>query len=243
MGTPPQEVELQIRDLETNAPLKDGQPGVVYTRGPQVMVGYWQDQGATHRVIDAEGWFDTGDLGFINQKTGDLVLTGRAKDVIVLNNGENVEPTPIEDAILERCPLVDQVFVVGQDQKQLGALVVINSHHLAERGLLSQAEAEHLASLVGPTPVLTGCVGSEGELKSEAVKLNGNRALVQAVAKEVAAALTQEEDEFRPWEIVKLVYVLLEPFNVANGLLTQTLKTKRSSVLERYKNEVESLYK
>lgn len=157
--------------------------------------------------------------------------------------GENVEPTPIEDAILERCPLVDQVFVVGQDQKQLGALVVINPSHLAQRGLLSQEEAERLASLVGPTPVLTGCVGSEEELRKEALKLNANRAIVQAVGKEVTAALMQEEEEFRPWECVKLVYLLVEPFNVANGLLTQTLKTKRLSVLERYEKEVEGLYK
>lgn len=126
VGLPPKMVELQVRDLETGKPLAAGKNGVVFTRGPQVMMGYYKDKEATAKVVDADGWFDTGDLGFINQGSGDLVLTGRAKDIIVLSNGENIEPNPIEDAILERCSLVDQVMVVGQDERFLGALVVVN---------------------------------------------------------------------------------------------------------------------
>jgi long-chain acyl-CoA synthetase len=72
-------VELQIRDPETGAALPDGKPGVVFTRGPQVMLGYYKDKAATVKVLDADGWFETGDLGFVNPGSGDLVLTGRAK--------------------------------------------------------------------------------------------------------------------------------------------------------------------
>jgi long-chain acyl-CoA synthetase len=56
------------------------------------MSGYNRDEVATAAVMDSEGYFDTGDLGRINPATGDLILTGRAKDTIVLSNGENVEP-------------------------------------------------------------------------------------------------------------------------------------------------------
>jgi long-chain acyl-CoA synthetase len=61
------------------------------------MEGYYDNPEATRKAIDPEGWFDTGDLGWIT-KDYNIVLTGRAKDTIVLTNGENIEPQPIEDA-------------------------------------------------------------------------------------------------------------------------------------------------
>lgn len=77
---------------------------------------------------------DTGDLGRINPATGDIIITGRAKDTIVLSNGENVEPQPIEDAIIGTSALVDQAMIVGQDQNFLSAFVVVNPAELAKRG-------------------------------------------------------------------------------------------------------------
>lgn len=77
---------------------------------------------------------DTGDLGRINPATGDIIITGRAKDTIVLSNGENVEPQPIEDAIVGTSALVDQAMLVGQDQNYLSAFLVLNPAELARRG-------------------------------------------------------------------------------------------------------------
>jgi long-chain acyl-CoA synthetase len=93
------------------------------------MVGYWHKAVATAAVLDGEGWFDTGDLGQL-LADGCLVLTGRAKDTIVLSSGENIEPGPLEEA-LAASPLVEQVMVVGQDRKQLGALLVAKPEALA----------------------------------------------------------------------------------------------------------------
>lgn len=126
----------------------------------------------------------------------------------------------------------------------------IRTQALAERGLLSQAEAERLDAMVGPTAVLTGCNATPQELAAEAAKLNADPGIVRAVASEVAAALSPDEEEnqgeddvaFRPWEQVKGVYLLLEPFTVANGLLTQTLKIRRNVVADRYAKEVEGIY-
>jgi long-subunit acyl-CoA synthetase (AMP-forming) len=77
--------------------------GAVIGRSLQIMKGYYKDLEATAMAIDEYGWFDTGDLSRINPITGDLMLTGRAKDTIVLSNGETIEPQPLEDAILSGC--------------------------------------------------------------------------------------------------------------------------------------------
>jgi long-chain acyl-CoA synthetase len=105
------DTELRVVDPEANPEngerkaLPDGLAGVVLGRGPQVMKGYYKNPEATGKAVDKWGWFDTGDLGRINPATGDLILTGRAKDTIVLSNGENIEPQPIEGKKLKQCIL------------------------------------------------------------------------------------------------------------------------------------------
>ncbi len=121
-GQPLPGTTIRIVDPEQRRPLSIGERGLVLARGPQVMAGYWGKPEATARVLDGEGWFDTGDLGRL-LPDGCLVLTGRAKDTIVLSSGENIEPGPLEDALVAS-PLIEQVMLVGQDRKQLGALVV-----------------------------------------------------------------------------------------------------------------------
>ncbi len=123
-GQPLLDTEIRIVDLETRKPLAFNQQGLILIRGPQVMQGYFRNPEATAKAIDPEGWFDTGDLGLLLEDYN-LVITGRAKDTIVLTNGENIEPQPIEEHLL-RCPYIDQVMLVGQDQKVLGALIVPN---------------------------------------------------------------------------------------------------------------------
>ena len=119
-----------------------GQVGIVQARGPQVMGGYLGRPEATAEVLDGENWFDTGDLGYL-LPDGSLMITGRAKDTIVLANGENIEPAPLEDALLAH-PLVQQVMVVGQDRRTLAALVVLDEAALAEEKERAPTEPEQL---------------------------------------------------------------------------------------------------
>lgn len=121
-GQPLPGTAIRIVDPQGGQLLPMGSTGLVQAKGPQVMAGYFQKPAATAQVLDGEGWFDTGDLGHL-LADGSLVLTGRAKDTIVLSSGENIEPGPLEEA-LAASPLVEQVMVVGQDRKQLGALLV-----------------------------------------------------------------------------------------------------------------------
>jgi long-chain acyl-CoA synthetase len=127
-GQPLLDTEIRIADPETRKPLPFGKQGLILIRGPQVMKGYFRNPEATAKAIDPEGWFDSGDLGVLLEDHN-LIITGRAKDTIVLTNGENIEPVPIEEHLL-RCPYVDQIMLVGQDQKSLGALVVPNAEAL-----------------------------------------------------------------------------------------------------------------
>ncbi len=121
-GLPLPDTGLKVVDPATRSPLPAGERGLVLAKGPQVMAGYHNKPEATAKVLDGEGWFDTGDLGLL-LADGTLVLTGRAKDTIVLSSGENIEPGPLEEALVAS-PLVEQVMLVGQDRKQLGALLV-----------------------------------------------------------------------------------------------------------------------
>ncbi|MBD1856325.1 MULTISPECIES: AMP-dependent synthetase/ligase [Leptolyngbya] len=131
-GEPLPTTETRIVDPETRQDLAIGQKGLILLRGHQIMQGYYKNPEATAKAIDKDGWFDTGDLGMVTPHD-DLIITGRAKDTIVLTNGENIEPQPIEDACL-RSVYIDQIMLVGQDQKVLGALVVPNMEALEQWG-------------------------------------------------------------------------------------------------------------
>jgi len=99
-----------------------GKKGLIFARGRQVMKGYYKRPDLTEKVIDKDGWFNTGDLG-VRTFDNELKITGRAKDTIVLLGGENVEPAVLEAELLTN-DLIESVMIVGQDQKSLGALIV-----------------------------------------------------------------------------------------------------------------------
>jgi len=109
-----------------------GLRGEIHVKGPQVMRGYYKDPEATARVL-RDGWMNTGDIGMVTFNDT-LKILGRSKDTIVLLNGENVEPVPIESRLVES-PYIDQCMVVGQDQKCLAALIVPSFEHFRLAGI------------------------------------------------------------------------------------------------------------
>jgi long-chain acyl-CoA synthetase len=84
------------------------------------MRGYYKNAYETSKAL-TNGWFDTGDLGFIDN-SGNITITGRKKNIIVLSNGENISPEPIEET-LKKCPVIANAVLLGQDWKGLGALI------------------------------------------------------------------------------------------------------------------------
>ena len=116
----PDSVGQPIRDVR----VRIGENNELLTKGPNVMLGYWNNPEATKAMIDAEGWLHTGDTVGISE-TGHVYITGRIKDIIVMSNGEKMPPTDMEQAIL-REPLFDQAMIYGEARPYLVALVVLN---------------------------------------------------------------------------------------------------------------------
>ena len=239
-GTVCQFTELRVVEIDSKAgdterpALPDGEPGVVLARGPQVMQGYYKNPEATAKAIDKFGWFDTGDVGRINPATGDLILTGRAKDTIVLSNGENIEPGPIEDAVLGGSSLIEQVMLTGQDGRRLVAIVVLRPEELGSAGFLQKAEATKLQeaydAINDPKCSEEECDANMKILNEVASKLQSNQQLKANLKSDIKAATSS----FRAWEQVGDIHVTVEPFAMANGLLTQSYKVKRDSVMARH---------
>jgi long-chain acyl-CoA synthetase len=246
-GKPCMDTEVRVVDPESKPTamsdrpaLPDGEVGVVIGRGPQIMKGYYKNPEATAKAIDEYGWFDTGDLGRINPATGDLILTGRAKDTIVLSNGENIEPQPLEDAILGGTDgLVEQVMLTGQDGRRLIAIAVLSPSELGNSGFLSKDEADKLqkANEVVNDPKISpeDCEAEVTLLQDVSKKLRNNVELKQALE---AAVKSSTSMGFQRWEQVSTVYITMEPFAMVNGQLTQSYKVKRDSVMARYGDEL-----
>jgi long-chain acyl-CoA synthetase len=225
-GQPIPFTEIKVVDLETRQELPQGGQGLVLARGPQIMEGYYRNSEATQKAIDPEGWFDTGDLGWIS-RDGNVVLTGRAKDTIVLTNGENIEPQPIEDACI-RSKYIDQIMLVGQDQRSLGALIVPNLE------ALQAWAATHSLFVAVPgddTPAPADCT---------AITLDDER--VQKLFRDELGREVKDRPGYRPDDRIGPFRLILEPFSVDNGLLTQTLKVRRPVVTARYRDMIDAMF-
>lgn len=212
VGRPMSGTEISVR-TEDGKDVAAGETGHIWARGPQIMSGYYKNPEATEKVLKFDGWFATGDLGWVTA-AGDLVIAGRAKDTIVLSSGENVEPEPIEDAC-RKSPLVQQIMLVGQDQKTLAALVVPDFGNLAEKlGMPSDADPDAIIA------------------RAESCK----------IVKQTLAEVMAADGKFKASESIGKVHLLTEPFSEANGLMTNTLKIKKNVVVEKYQNEIEAMY-
>ncbi len=135
------ETQLRLVDLGTGKivfPPRSGRgkKGEIHVKGPQVMKGYYKNPEATNKVLQ-DGWMNTGDLGIITYNDT-VKIVGRSKETVVLLGGENVEPVPIEGKI-SQSPMVDQVMVVGQDKKALGALIVPSLEYFKDKGATHEA--------------------------------------------------------------------------------------------------------
>ncbi|MFQ5671144.1 MAG: AMP-dependent synthetase/ligase [Acidobacteriota bacterium] len=207
----------RVRFLDDGgAPQPAGGTGRIVVKGPQVMAGYYRDEEATRAVLDAEGWFETGDLGK-QLPSGDVVITGRLKDTIVLANGENVEPESIE-AWIRTSAFVDQVVVVGQDQEYLAALVVPAFDELEAWARRRRIAFQSAGTLV-------------------------RHAEVQALFREQLARRAGSGCRGPRAEVVKRFHLLDRAFSVEDGTLTPTLKIRRAVVADRYRDEIQSLFR
>ncbi len=224
-GKPLPKIEIKIVNPETREPLPQGERGLVLIKGASVMQGYYNNPEATAKAIDPDGWFDSGDLGWVTPYN-DLVLTGRAKDTIVLTNGENIEPQPIEDACV-RSVYIDQIMLVGQDQRALGALIVPNLE------TLQKWVTEQKLDLKLPTPQSTPEEVAQSDINDKVVIDLYRKELTREVQNRPGYKSDDRISDFR---------FITEPFSQANGLMTQTFKIKRPQVRDKYQNLIDEIF-
>ncbi len=116
--------------------VKIGDNNALLIKGPNIMLGYWNNEAATKAMIQPDGWLNSGDTGRIDEQ-GHVFITGRIKEIIVMSNGEKLPPVDMENAIL-RDPLFEQVMMLGEAKPYLGLLAVLNADHwkklAAEKG-------------------------------------------------------------------------------------------------------------
>jgi len=116
----PETVGQPIRDVQVRL----GENNALLVKGPNVMMGYWNNPEATRALIDGDGWLNTGDIASISP-SGHITITGRVKEIIVMSNGEKLPPADIELAIA-RDNLFDQVMVLGEARSYMVAVAVVN---------------------------------------------------------------------------------------------------------------------
>jgi long-chain acyl-CoA synthetase len=214
VGPPAPGVELMIGDENWNPLKNQSEKGIVYIRGDNVMAGYYKEPEKTKATISKDGWLNTGDLGRMTI-TGELQLTGRAKDTIVLVGGENVEPAPIEDKALED-PMISQLMIVGQDKKVLGALIIPSEDELYDFAKKNNIEYKDLNDLITKQEILDEV---KNRIKAKVNTKNG----------------------FRDYERITFITLLPKPFEVGKEL-THSLKVKRNVVADIYKKEIDKMF-
>lgn len=209
------EVEIKIVDKDDlQKEIHNGKTGVVLTKGPMVMKGYYKNEEKTAQVIQ-NGWFNTGDLG---RKTKDgkfLQLVGRIKDTIVLRGGENIEPRPLEEKLMES-EYINMVVVVGQDKPRLGALIVPNFEKLK-----SFCEKENI----------------KFENFNELIK---DPKIISLFQKEVKRLISKEQG-FSPYETVIGLALVPHEFTLEAGELTETLKIKRFEIHRKFEDLINQI--
>ncbi len=203
IGKPFEGIEMKI----------DERNGEILIRGNNVMIGYYNKPEETAKVIDEEGWYHSGDVGYVDED-GHFYITDRLKDLFKLSNGKYIAPLQIE-SLLKQSPLISQVVVVGSGRKQVGALVVPD--WIALRQALEEEGFD--------TRNLTNEELCENPY---AIKL------VQSHAYE----LTKELSEY---ERVKRIYLLPREFSIDRGEITPTLKIKRSVIDEKYAEAIDEI--
>ncbi|TDE29096.1 long-chain fatty acid--CoA ligase [Nonomuraea mesophila] len=145
--------------------LRIGDDGEILAKGRNVFAGYWKNDAATDDVVDAEGWFHTGDIGELDSD-GYLRITGRKKEILVTAAGKNVAPGPLEDA-LRAHPMISQAMVVGDGRPFVAALVTLDPEAMPEGATAERlrTDPEVLASIQAAVDRANGSVSKAEQIK------------------------------------------------------------------------------
>ncbi|MFF3610566.1 AMP-dependent synthetase/ligase [Streptomyces sp. NPDC002580] len=187
--------------------------GEILLRGPGIMEGYHGLPDKTAEVLEADGWFHTGDIGELSVD-GYLKITDRKKDLIKTSGGKYIAPAEVEGQFKAVCPYVSNILVHGADRNFCTALIALD-----EPSILGWAKDN----------------GLEGKSYAEVVAAPVTLALVEGYVKELNAGLQR-------WQTIKKFRLLPRDLDVEHGEITPSLKLKRPVVEREYKHLIDEMY-
>jgi long-chain acyl-CoA synthetase len=202
-------VGIPLKNLE----VKIADDGEILCKGPNVMVGYYRQPELTNEAIDKEGYFHTGDMGTIEPE-GHLKITGRKKEIFKTSLGKYISPQLLENKFKES-PFIDNIVVLGENQKYAAALIVPDFVHLK-----SWCESK----------------GIDFNTNADIIK---NPDVIRRFKKEI----NHFNKHFGNTEKIQRFELLDHEFSIETGELTANLKTKRRFITERYRQEIERLFR
>ena len=215
LGSPIHGYKIKLKDDKGNE-ISDyiGKKGTLWIKSDQILKGYYKRPELNKEVFDSEGFFNTGDLMTVNWK-GELIFSGRSKDTLVLAGGENIEPLPIEDKLLES-PYIDQVLVIGNEKKSLGVIIVPNFEKVKQSS--------------------TGIPDDTKNWNTDSK--------VRSIYKNEILSLISQKNGFKSFEQIpgNCFYISHRVFD-PDTEMTRTFKVKRNIVNENFSSEIEKMYK
>ena len=186
--------------------------GEILCRGHNVMMGYYKKPELTKEVIDEDGWFHTGDMGEFNQYN-QLKITGRIKSLFKTSGGKYINPDVIE-AKFSSSKLIEQILVVGENQKFAGALIIPSFAEL------------------------------KAWCNEEKIPYTTNEEMIHnpEVLKLYAKEVNELNKGLGETEKIKKHVLLADEWSIANGMLTPTLKAKRKVIIAKYKDTIDKMF-
>jgi long-chain acyl-CoA synthetase len=192
--------------------VKIAEDGEILCQGPNIMVGYWNNDKATQEAIDSDGYFHTGDIGHLDDR-GRLYITDRKKELIVTSGGKKVAPQPIEN-ILKVDKYISQAVLIGDQRNFISALIVPNFDSLVRwAGYKKITFSSHAELIRNPL----------------------------ALAK-VQSRVERVNQQLSGYERIKKIALLDHEMTLEGGELTPSLKVKRRIVDQLYAAQIEGLY-
>jgi long-chain acyl-CoA synthetase len=191
--------------------------GEVLLRGRAVMRGYHNRDDATAEAFEA-GWFRTGDLGRIDGD-GFVYITGRIKELIITSGGKNIAPVPIESAVKARCPLLQELVMLGDGRKFCAAIATLD-----------------------PEGVQAWCALQGRSIETPAPEDLGRWAADPAVNTAIREAIDAVNATLPSYATIKGFVVLDRELSIEGGELTPSQKVRRTVIAERYGERLDALY-
>ena len=192
--------------------VKISDDGEILVKGPNVMMGYYKEPALTQEVIDNDGYFHTGDIGHIEPQ-GQLRITGRKKEIFKTSLGKYIAPDLIENKFKES-PFIDNLMVMGENQKFAGALIVPDFNHLR-----------------------TWCLIKEIVYTSDQEMI-----ALPRIKKRYLKEILRYNKQLGATEQIKKFELLDTEWTVSGGELSPTLKLKRKFICKKYRDIANRLF-